>query len=74
MVEKTSFRLKILTAEYQRTRGKVKLRGKLKGYVEGEIDAYVEGTITGKVEGTFDIGGEPVTDLEEGKGDAYEED
>ena len=42
--------------------------------MEGEIDAYVEGTITGKVEGTFDIGGEPVTDLEEGKGDAYEED
>ena len=36
--------------------------------MEGEIDAYVEGTITGKVEGTFDIGGEPVTDLEEERG------
>jgi predicted RND superfamily exporter protein len=73
MVEKTSFRLRILSQDHQRARGKVKLRGKIKGYVDGEIDAYVEGTITGKVEGTFEIGEESGEDLKEGTGNTYEE-
>ncbi|HZJ57880.1 MAG TPA: MMPL family transporter [Clostridia bacterium] len=73
MVEKTSFRLKLLTSRYQASRGKVQLRGKLKGYVDGEIDAYVEGSITGRIQGTFDIDEEPKEDLEGETGDAYEE-
>lgn len=73
MVEKTSFKLKILTSQYQSTKGRVHLSGKLKGYVDGEIDAYVEGTITGQVHAILDVGEEPEKALEGGTEDLYEE-
>ncbi|NMA94582.1 MAG: MMPL family transporter [Clostridiales bacterium] len=55
IVEKTSFKLNLITSEQKAKQGRVQINGRLKGFVEGEIDAYVEGSVTGKVHGIIEI-------------------
>lgn len=53
IIEKTSFRLGSKKSEHKTKEGKIKVKGKVKGYLDGRIDAYVEGTIRGHLEGTI---------------------
>lgn len=48
IIERTSFKLKG-REQFLRPEDKVKLKGRVRGYVRGEIDAHVEGTITGEI-------------------------
>ncbi len=48
IIERTSFKLKG-REQLLRPDDKVKLKGRVRGYVRGEIDAHVEGTITGEI-------------------------
>lgn len=48
IIEGTSFKLKGLEATYK-SKNKVRVQGRIHGYVRGEIDAIVDGTITGEI-------------------------
>ena len=54
IIERTSFKLNILSSHPQESMDRVQLKGKLKGYINGEIDAYVDGTVTGEIRAVHD--------------------
>lgn len=48
IIERTSFKIKTIEPMYK-SKGKVRVQGRIQGYVKGEIDAIVDGTISREI-------------------------
>ncbi len=60
LIHRSSFKIETPTLFYQ-SEGKVRLQGRLDGYVRGEVHAHVDGTIAGEIRPIKSGSGEPAS-------------